>query len=300
MHVYNLDRIKCHEGFFGEVCAQNCSEHCTTRQCDMNNGSCECEVGYAGNPCTECPENCDSSGCNDAFHCYTCKPGSWCDFCNETCSQHCTSAECDKQDGSCECKVGYAGNPCTECPPNCDPTGCEDDFYCKTCISGFYGDFCNQNCSEHCVGNMCDRDGKCNCSVGYGGHPCEACPKNCSDTGCNEHFICHECDPGFYGDYCDSTCSVNCINGTCNRDGSCTCKEGFDGFGCCPEKCKGGCNDTTFVCPSCEEGYYGDKCTERCPDNCKNNCSQVGGMCYECIKGYWGDICDKGKKHKSI
>ena len=29
-------------------------------------------------------------------------------------------------------KEGYAGNPCTECPVNCDHTGCNDDFHCQT------------------------------------------------------------------------------------------------------------------------------------------------------------------------
>ena len=109
--------------------------------------------------------------------------------------------------------------------------------------------------------------------------------------------MCHECNPGYYGDYCNLTCSTNCINGTCNRDGSCSCKEGFDSFGCCPKNCKGGCNDTVFVCTSCKDGYHGDSCNERCPDNCKNGCTQDEGICNKCIKGYWGDICDKGKKY---
>ena len=149
----------------------------------------------------------------------------------------------------------------------------------------------------HCVTNRCNRDGRCNCSVGYGGYPCEPCPKNCGDTGCNKQLICHECDPGFYEDYCNLTCSTNCINVTCNRDGSCTCKKGFDGFGCCPENCEGGCNDTTFICSSCKEEYHGDSCTERCKnERCKNGCTQDGGKCYKCIKGYWGDICDRSKK----
>ena len=226
------DRLDCREGFFGEVCEHTCSEQCKTIGCDINNGSCECEVGYAGNPCTKCPENCDATGCNDDFHCYTCKPG-------------------------------------------------------------FYGDFCNKTCSKHCVDNKCNRDGRCNCTVGYGGHPCEACPKNCSDAGCNEHLICHECDPGFYGDYCNLTCSINCINGTCNRNGSCTCKKGFTGLGCCPVNCKGDCNDTNFVCLSCMDGYHGDFCNKTCPDNCTSGCSRDGKKCKSCELRHWGPLCEK-------
>ena len=226
------DRLDCHEGIFGDVCENTCSEHCKTEGCDINDGSCECNIGYAGNPCTECPENCDNS------------------------------------------------------------TGCKDDFYCYTCSDGYYGDFCNLTCSRHCVGNVCDKsNGRCNCSVGYGSHPCETCPKNCSDTGCNDKLICHECNPGFYGDYCNLTCSTNCINGTCNRDGSCTCKEGFDGFGCCPEHCEGGCNDTSFVCASCKSGHFSDLCNETCPHNCKDNCSRDGKTCMECKQNNWGATC---------
>ena len=351
--------MTCSPRFYGEFCNKTCSEHCTATACDKQDGSCECKVGYAGNPCTECPPNCDDTGCND-FHCHTCNPGFYGDFCNKTCSEYCATTVCDKEDGSCECKVGYAGNPCTECPSNCDRTGCNDDFHCHTCNPGFYGDFCNRTCSFHCIGNRCNIDGSCNCSVGYGGHPCEPCPKNCSDTGCNkqlichechdpgfygdycnftcstncingtcnkdgtcncsvgyggnpcepcpkncsdtgcnEQLICHECDPGFHGDYCTLTCSTNCINGTCNRDGSCICKDGFDGLGCCPENCEGGCSDKTFICSLCKDGYHGDSCHDRCPDNCKNGCTQDEGKCYKCIKGYSGDICDRSKKYYS-
>ena len=270
--------------------------HCENNTCNRNNGRCKCNVGYAGHPCIECPINCDNTtGCNDAFYCYACEPGFFGDFCNQTCS-HCTNNTCNQNNGTCTCEVGFAGHPCTRCPINCDnATGCNDMFYCYTCNPGFYDDFCNQTCSEHCLNNTCNREGRCSCSVGYGGHPCEPCPKNCSDTGCNERLICYECDPGFYGNYCNLTCSTNCINGTCNRDGSCFCKEGFDGFGCCPENCEGGCNDTNFVCLSCKEGYHGDSCNETCPDNCKYNCTQDEGKCHECIEGYWGDTCGKGE-----
>ena len=172
--------------------------------------------------------------------------------------------ECDINNGSCECKVGYAGNPCIKCPENCDPTGCDDNFHCYACNSGFYGDFCNETCPGHCLNNTCNRDGRC-----------------------------HECDPGFYGDYCNLICSTNCINGTCNRDGACTCKIIFDGFGCCPENCKEGCNDTNFVCSSCKEVYHGDFCNQTCPDNCTNGCTRDGKKCTSCALRHSGALCEK-------
>ena len=276
---------------------KSCSEHCTTPYCDINNGSCECKRGYGGNPCTECPPNgnCYNNICDHQLHCVSCISGYYGDFCKQTCSEHCKNP-CDR-DGRCSCYVGYGGHPCEPCPLNCDRTGCDDQRHCLNCKPGFYGDFCKQTCSVHCFDNRCDRYGQCSCNVGYGGHPCEACPSNCDNTGCNEKLICHECNPGFYGDYCNLTCSTNCINRTCNRDGSCTCKEGFDGFGCCPENCEGGCNAQTSVCSSCKEAYHGDSCNDRCPGNCKNGCTQDEGICKECIQGYRGDSCDKGKKY---
>ena len=156
---YFADRIDCHDGFFGEVCENICSGHCTTTACDKQDGSCKCKVGYAGNHCTECPPNCDPTGCDDAFHCYTCNPGFYGDFCNETCSEHCLNNTCNR------------AGICHECDP------------------GFYGDYCNLNCSTYCIDGTCNRDGRCNCSVGYGGNPCEPCPRNCADTGCDEQLM---------------------------------------------------------------------------------------------------------------
>ena len=344
--------MDCHDGFFGEVCERNCSEHCTTPECNINNGSCECKVGYAGNPCTECPSNCDETGCNDDFHCYMCKdeyygnfcnqtcsmhcverichrdgscnctvgyagnpcaecppncdhtgcnddfhchtcdPGFYGDFCNQTCSEHCTANVCDKQDGSCKCKIGYAGNPCTECPPNCDDTGCNETFHCQTCYPGSFGSFCNQTCSEHCVDNRCHRDGRCTCNVGYGGHQCEPCPTNCGKTGCDEQLICHECDPGFYGDRCNSTCSTKCIYGTCNRDGSCNCSVGYGGHPCeaCPSSCDSTGCDEQLICHKCYPGFFGDYCYLPCSANCVNGTCNRNGSC-TCKKGFNGFGC---------
>ena len=291
INICILDVIKCHDGFYGDRCHLNCSPRCKT--CNLTDGVClVCKDGYYGNECVE------------------------------ECSQNCNTNVCDKQDGRCNCTVGYAGHPCKECPSNCDKTGCGDTFHCFACAPGFYGDLCNQTCSEHCQNKTCNKVGRCNCSVGYGGHPCEPCPKNCSDTGCDEQLKCHECDPGFLGDYCNLTCSTNCgtcnrdgrcyecdsdfygyfcnltcptncINGTCNRNGSCTCKKGFTGLGCCPVNCEGVCNDTTFVCTSCKDGYHGDFCKETCPDNCTNGCTRDGKKCTTCALRHWGPLCEK-------
>ena len=245
------------------MCEQNCSENCNTARCAINDGSCKCKVGYAGNPCTECPPNCDHTGCNDDFHCYTCDTGSYGDFCNKTCSDHCLKKTCNR-DGRCKCNVGYGGYPCEPCPKNCSDVGCNEQLICHECDPGFYGDYCNLTCPTNCINITCNRDGRC-----------------------------YECDSDLYGDFCNLTCFTNCINGTCNRNGSCTCKKGFAGFGCCPENCEGGCNDTTFVCSSCKGKYHGDFCNETCSDNCTNGCTRDGKKCTSCALWHWGPLCEK-------
>ena len=128
------------------------------------------------------------------------------------------------------------------------------------------------------------------CKVGYAGHPCESCPANCGDAGCTDQFKCKNCIMGQRGDDCNMTCSSNCVNKTCAIDGSCTCKPGFAGLGCCPKNCEENCNEL-FVCHSCKFGYFGRFCNETCPSNCLKTCSQIQGDCAECIYGYWGSIC---------
>ncbi|KAJ8790362.1 hypothetical protein J1605_021439 [Eschrichtius robustus] len=84
------------------------------------------------------------------------------------------------------------------------------------------------------------------------------------------------CAAGTYGPNCSSVCSCN-SGGTCSPvDGSCTCKEGWQGLDC------------TLPCPS---GTWGLNCNESC--TCANGaaCSPTDGSCF-CSPGWLGDNCE--------
>ena len=251
----------CDDGYYGDACNEQCDSGCKT--CHITNGSCsECKDGFYGGQCLPC-----SSGCKTTI--------------------------CRKSDGWCECQPHHnqiEGTQCMPCPQNC-LNSCNQSLYCDSCIDGFHGDFCNQTCSDHCVDNKCDRDGGCICKVGYAGHPCQPCPSNCGDAGCTEKFQCINCKAGFFGDFCNKTCSSNCMYKICAKDGSCICKPGFDGLGCCPQNCEG-CNEL-YECHACKAGYYGKNCTKTCPSNCVGPCSRTEGHCLVCKDGFWGPQCTK-------
>ena len=92
------------------------------------------------------------------------------------------------------------------------------------CLDGYYGTTCNGECDPNCI--KCDNiSGTCyQCKEGY--YPkdkvCYSCPENC-DGEC-PGGICIKCKKGFYGDICNETCSIYCVNNTCDKkDGLCDC-----------------------------------------------------------------------------
>ena len=210
-----------------------------------------------------------------------CEEGYYGDSCNNQCDLGCNTTSCRISDGYCECKPRHnqvEGTQCLPCPQNC-LTSCNQSLYCDSCMHGFYGDLCNQACSDPCLENKCDRDGRCMCKVGYAGHPCESCPANCGDTGCTDQFKCNNCKTGYHGDYCNKTCPSNCVNKTCDIDGSCTLKA---------------CSQIHGACIECRNGFWGLRCSDKCPNNCMNNkCNQKDGTC-PCTAGYQGEMCTIG------
>ena len=285
MEIFS-DLIQCNVGFYGDRCHLPCTNCLSCKQvCSV------CKDGYYGDSCNQqCNSGCKtchiSTGscteCKDGFYVGQCLP----------CSSGCNTATCRISDGYCECKPRHnqiEGTQCLPCPQNCLKS-CNQSLYCDSCKDGYYGENCNQTCSDHCENNKCDRDGRCTCENGYAGYPCKPCPSNCGATGCTDQFKCKNCKTGHHGDYCNKTCSPNCVNKRCDIDASCTCKRGFAGLGCCPENCAEGCNES-LTCHSCKSNYYGRFCNETCPSNCLKTCSQIHGDCSERINGYWGSRC---------
>ncbi|WAR17369.1 LOW QUALITY PROTEIN: TENX-like protein [Mya arenaria] len=126
------------------------------------------------------------------------------------------------------------------------------------------------------------------------------CPDNCSNNiVCFSSGKCETCTDGLYGDYCDMTCSRNCMYGYCNQDGSCTagCKDGFNGSMCeikiCPPNC---ICDTNNNCLGCNRNHFGPFCYLTC-SSCKDNVCPVDSLnaekCDECAGGTYGNLCNK-------
>ncbi|KAI7811512.1 vacuolar protein sorting-associated protein 8-like protein [Triplophysa rosa] len=128
------------------------------------------------------------------------------------------------------------------------------------------------------------------------------------------------CPPGLYGTNCTSACHCHNLASCSPIDGSCICKEGWQGVDCsilCSSGTWGlGCNqaclcangaacdpiDSSCTCTSgwrgercqqpCPDGTYGLECRERCDCNHADGCDPVSGFC-RCLPGWTGE-CQAG------
>ncbi|XP_078138357.1 stabilin-2-like [Centroberyx gerrardi] len=255
-----------------------------------------CCPGYWGPDCIECPEHA-----------------------NSPCSNNGVCSDGMGGNGTCSCKVGYAGTACEDCAPN------------------RYGPTCSSVCT--CVHGLCNMglqgDGKCTCFSGYKGPKCDLELPECASLSCQQNSRCMEealtgklvcsCMPGYQssGTQC---ISINpCLQQVCHTHATCVhtgpnkhlcaCAEGYSGDGhvCMAiDPCQtnqGGCSVLTARCVydgpgrshcECLPGFDNlergvscslkDSCT---PDSCHRyaNCSTVGPGRVECAchQGYLGN-----------
>jgi laminin gamma 1 len=125
------------------------------RQCNLDNGQCDCKPNVKNRQCNECKEG--FWNLKSGLGCEECK-------CNPLGS---FNLSCDATTGQCFCRPGVTGLKCDSCLPlhygfsdegcqkcNCDPLGTQ---------------FNNLQCDEL---------GKCACRDSFAGLKCEKCDEN--------------------------------------------------------------------------------------------------------------------------
>ncbi|WAR25331.1 VLDLR-like protein, partial [Mya arenaria] len=258
-------------------CSQKHLVYCNvSRMCIHGNFVCDginhCHAGE-----DEAPPFCNMDDCRkkDLF------------FCN-------VSRMCIRKDLVCNginnCQAGE-----DEAPPACTTDLCRqnDVMFC--------------NVSRKCIHKSFVCNGYDNCPYGEDEAP-PACTlkQQCESNRSLSEGCLGQCQPGYFGKYCEETCLKECLNGVCNRvSGICNdctrtylencsleCGQGCrerDGFPQCDRKsgkCLNGCNLY----------HYGHYCNETCR-HCKMNSSNVlcdiNGVCqFGCENDFWGKKCN--------
>jgi hypothetical protein len=299
---------------YGEECVDcpnTCDDNGDQRKCDQSTGKCfKCKMGKRGDYCTDnCNLGCDISEINCAKEdgkC-DCKNGYFGETCDEECDKNCKN--CNKNDGICnECESKYYINPddkkqCIKCPQNCDgecPMG-----ICEKCISGLFGDTCEEACSENCVNKRCDKNtGKCECINFYSEESnCSECENffdlntNCAEciTNYDRETNCTQCK----GNYdlkkeCKECKEHYSLQSDCTK-----CINHFDiNYNC--EKCENH-YDIKSDCTICEANYDIKSLCKNCFDNYNltENCEKcinhfdISSGCKTCLVGYFDFQCNK-------
>ncbi|XP_060558064.1 multiple epidermal growth factor-like domains protein 11 [Ruditapes philippinarum] len=283
---------KCKPGYYTNKCNLQCGKGCLNNTCSLVSGDCTCKSSlFIGRKCDACVGLQYGDDCNNTCpsNCGTCLSEtecSWCkntvyygSYCQHRCSYGCNGGRCNKGYGTCikGCKPGFSGVKCDKCSP------------------GFYGRFCDFNCTENCF--SCLSASNCTeCKSGlYGEYCTNDCPYGCYGNCSLADGRCNECKSGFVGDLCDTcangTFGVNCLKSCRDEDIHCrVCiANEFDSFGNCTE-----CEDGFYLNVSFGQNYLGHNhniCTE-CPYNCKDSVCNMAGRCTNgCLHGKWGDKC---------
>ena len=329
----------CFEGYGGPQCNASCAADRTGRlcsghgRCDALQGLCTCAEGWgtpSGTaPCSAaCPAPsgrlCSGHGlCSATARC-ECTAGYGGAACGAACprdaeGQLCSGrGACDPVDGTCMCRLRFAGTACGVCAAGLHGAACalpceHGTSYLGACVCdpGWLG----ANCSLACPGGAltpCSGHGACSegatgtgscmCDQGYAraacsaecpggaGNPCSGhgtCDATTGDCVCQDtaagHWMgpaCDQCRSGFFGPQCTVGCPQDAGGRDCGGRGVCT---GNGQCLCYREAARG--SWAGAVCEGCLAGYYGTECNQECPGGACNACSGHGA----CRDGLAGD-----------
>ena len=299
--------------FYGDNCEDSC-ENCPggtcnyTGKCIDTKNNCKDNL-YKGENCNvQCNatnEYCET--CNREGTCLSCKDNlRYGDTCSETC-ENCPGGTCDF-DGTCDQYGEYCedhtvyGPQCkTKCNEGEGRSHCEeclkDGGRCTLCDLGFFGDNCEEDCSNcpdkscYITGICTDESKDCIDKIHYG----ENCTTPCTEGGydncesCSRKGICSKCkDDKYFGDHCETPCDT-CPDGTCETNGKCldtinNCKDDLYKGDYCNENC----NETNIYCETCDRQgtclsckdklKYGNECVDSC-DKCPGEICEFNGNC---------------------
>ncbi|XP_056002334.1 multiple epidermal growth factor-like domains protein 11 [Ostrea edulis] len=198
-------------------------------------------------------------------------------------SQYAFADVCELEVYGCH-NPNYYGDNCDQvCSEGCPEKKCDAiTGNCLNCLPGYQGLRCDQVCDQHKYGQHCPL--QCgNCSDGETCHHVNGTCLNGCDVGVEGDKCQTHCQPGFYGKNCGQRCSHNCnVTNRCDR---------FTG------ECDGGCKPG-WKPPNCQEvcprGYFGINCENSCTTYCGRNgtCDRITGVCDGgCAEGWSGPLC---------
>ncbi|KAL0593633.1 EGF-like and EMI domain-containing protein 1 [Plecturocebus cupreus] len=186
-----------------------------------------------------------------------------------SCKDHMNGGKCQERESDCSCPAGWGGilvmkdlctvwsNEAYACSPETNEKECGTICNCQNggCPKGFFGKNCRRKCN-------CANNGRCHGM--YGTHMCE--------PGRYGRFCHLNCPKGAYGAGCSSECQ--CVEENtleCSvKNGSCTCKSGYQG-----NRCQ-------------KDGLWGPECWfSYVPCENGSQCNRKTGNC-DCTPGYTG------------
>ncbi|XP_075967354.1 LOW QUALITY PROTEIN: stabilin-2 [Anarhichas minor] len=259
-----VEVTSCCPGFWGPDCIEcpdRADRPCRNRGLCSDgvggNGTCSCEVGFAGTACEDCA------------------PARYGPTCSSVCS--CVHGLCDsglKGDGRCTCFSGYKGPNCDQELPECASLGCLHNSRCMEealtgklvchCLPGYQTSGAQCLSINPCLQRVCHAEASC-VHTGADQHLC-ACKEGYTGDG----RVCMAIDPCQTRQGGCSAKSVRCVYDGPGKS-HCECLPGFQ------HQLDGGCTLKEF----CR------------PDSCHKdaNCTTVGPARVECtcLQGYLGN-----------